>query len=306
MFIKRILPSILKKRIRKHFEQWAHLEGYKHPKTMKPVNFLGFNVSPLEALERAGNNKVLISVPIGKCRGLGPMAFAFDSSCHPLVLTAKEYLINKRIDYLNSPLEKFYNNVKPKSAAEFLGIDDQNGFLSSLEPLEGQFPWRSACGSDAKYTRISIMEGEAKQYGLDLVGNEGWTEMGPVSTGKGLLEIERLKRLVYSISKNGFYSESFQDYVTGTVLCKKKDQFVVVIRAGQHRTSALVALGYLAVPVVIEPKDIILRDTAFQWPGVINKDYTLKQAIEVFDRVFEGRQPECLKGKWPDVINQIK
>lgn len=69
-------------------------------------------------------------------------------------------------------------------------------------------------------------------------------------------------------------------------------EYRVMISRGQHRIAALAAMGAKTAPVRLLPK-IIARSEASLWPNVDRGFYTVEQAMAVFDRIFEGRQPDA-------------
>ncbi len=66
----------------------------------------------------------------------------------------------------------------------------------------------------------------------------------------------------------------------------------------------LAALGWRKIPVTIRPVSyvpggVVNCNKVFEWPGVRAGVFSEEQALNVFDRVFEGRQPPALERVWP-------
>ncbi|MCF8094795.1 MAG: hypothetical protein K9J79_05470 [Desulfobacteraceae bacterium] len=296
----------IKRLLRLYLNRVAIRFGYMRSIYIRPfsetVDFTELIEDPIEAFTRSAGRPVLMTVPIELCRGFHPMAFkiSFDSS-HPYIMTAHEYLINNTIDFSTSPLYSYYKYAQPKNAAELLDVPRQENLTApeKIEPLEGELPWIDSCGPHVKKSRLQIAIGEAKQYGLFLEAGDGHQILGPISKKRGQFEIKRICNLTESIRKHGWSPASIKDHISARVLCREPGNYAYLIKGGQHRISVLAALNYDKIPVLL-PGYVSYRKDVFQWPGVLAGSLSSKQAISVFDRVFEGKQPTFLKGFWPD------
>ena len=77
------------------------------------------------------------------------------------------------------------------------------------------------------------------------------------------------------------------------------DEWAVWIDNGNHRVSAMASLQYEEVPIILRPRKTIRRSEADKWPAVREGVMTEEEAREVFDRIFEGRQPAAVSAVWP-------
>ena len=112
----------------------------------------------------------------------------------------------------------------------------------------------------------------------------------------------RLTRLLKSIQKNGYYRHDGYNGDIGGYILVKDGKFVVMIITGQHRIAVLAALDFQTIAVRIghlSNLTVVRREEVHSWPGVQSSVFTIEEALQVFDRIFEGKQPLALTSVWP-------
>jgi hypothetical protein len=114
-----------------------------------------------------------------------------------------------------------------------------------------------------------------------------------VSAAKGALEIARLNRLLRKISEEGFRLLPGRTGLCRALILSSGAEHRAVLAIGQHRAAALAALGDDALPVWPLPQPV-RREEVAAWPGVARGVFSPEAALEIFDRVFDGRQPAGL------------
>ena len=295
-----------RKPLRALFDAWFGFAGYRRGAAMAPCDFRGILDDPLEAFERAdaaSGQPVVIEVPLHACRGFPILGFPLHAaSPHPLVRTAREFVAAPSLREEDSSLREFYEAFQPRTGAELLGLEGPlaTGPLARLPALEVEVPWRYAPGPRVKRARFRLMREEAARYGYELTGHDGITVFGPVSEGKRQLEFERITRTVASIEERGYLGGISTGHIQAISLVRDGTARYL-IRAAQHRSAALAALGYERIPVLLKPSACLQRDDLDSWPAVRNGAFTREQAQAVFDRIFEGRPPAALANVWPPV-----
>ncbi|TVQ97059.1 MAG: hypothetical protein EA403_15240 [Spirochaetaceae bacterium] len=63
--------------------------------------------------------------------------------------------------------------------------------------------------------------------------------------------------------------------------------------------AAVAALEHPSIALHIPPVAIVNRADHASWPAVTAGLLTPAQALTVFDRIFEGRQPPFVDSRWP-------
>ena len=268
----------------------------------KYVDLCGSVCNPIDVFKRADEHPVLIQVPMNRIRGMAMMGFPCNSeSNHPYIMTVK----NGYKTYDGSPLQSYHKLIQPKNAAELFGIDG-NEKLRKIPTLWGETPWRGECGKHVKERRIKGIQREGIYNGVFKIdSNDGWHIVGPVSNKIGRLDIRRLFQLTDSISKKGYIPNSRVGHITGSVFIGQNEDWSFYCGQGQHRLAVCAALGYTSVPVLIKSDKIVRRSDVNTWPGVKKGYFSKEEALQVFDRIHSGRQPEWVKARWPRINNNL-
>jgi hypothetical protein len=117
------------------------------------------------------------------------------------------------------------------------------------------------------------------------------TDPERVSEREGVTDFERLRAVAESISEHGFVPE-LGGYIRVGILLDD-DEWVARLYAGFHRLAVVAALGIDPVRVAVNDRPGFVRraDVAY-WPGVVTGRYSSSQALELFDRLVQGRAPD--------------
>lgn len=294
----RLLPLFVKKRINNNLCS----RGYIKKRNIPPVDFRKLVEHPIEALHRSNFCPVLVDVPLDRCRGLSLMAFSCSSdSNHPFIATIRDFMRGDVMHYRGSKLEKYYANFQPSSGIEYLGLAGENLHASFLQsPLWITEPWFGvpSVNEETRKTEIMHLEGNKSMSSggsedIRAIYSKEWNFFGPLSFERGAVEFDRLIAVAESIMDIGYVrNDRLDGDITGNLLIRD-DGFSVTIGAGQHRVCALAANNYTEATVRFKAGEcnIIRREDAGLWPGVKYNLFTVTQAQAVFDRVFDGHQP---------------
>ncbi|MBT0812300.1 hypothetical protein KIH41_13525 [Litoribacter ruber] len=213
------------------------------------------------------------------------VGFSFSrNDWHPFVETLKEYKLNSNLLYEDSTLAKLYCRYTPQNVQEVL--TDQ---LST--------PQKPLCDWPPKYKLISWIwtlnhtrVNRILKHIQNRKKNDGWIYYGPHDLSYGKNEFDRLIKVYNSIKYNGYSSNlSKSDPVSGYFL-KKGKEIRFVLLEGNHRVSALQALGHKKVNVLIRKGHpaIVDYEKLHFWTkeeGGLYPSILLKQ---VFDNLFYG------------------
>lgn len=227
----------------------------------------------------------------------------------PFVIAAKnavDYGIEKEgvFEVIEEVLWNYYELVRPKSAAEWLGLElDHDHILSQSPPWASVFPWRARSVESYRkaYEKAAISENNISGGILDI--SKGWLFCGPVAKEKLRVEAQRIEYVLKEINRNGYkrWNTSEGD-VKATALVNECGNWRWLITAGNHRASAAAALGYVEIPIRVNL--VIHRQHVKFWTHVIDGLYTADNALKVFDNFFEAKTPPIIEN-WLTSVNSL-
>ncbi len=287
-FLKMLLPKPVKDFLSRKLNKRLNRRISKLP----PVDWVGIPLEPLEVIKRTKRLPALIEVPLSKCRGLRAMAFPCGcDSIHPFIMALRYY----DIKFLRS----YYNIVQPGTVGELFDIDRKTS-ITAMPALSYVYPWDGNPSENIHQYRKMFVSNETRSHGGSKKF-EGWHHFGPVSENKVQLEFQRLDAIYQSIKKCGYQRSDKPDGdIAGTVL-KRENDYCIVISKGHHRLAALAAHGFTDIPLRVEVNSMncVDRSSVSQWPGVKSSAFQPDEALQVFDRIFEGKQP-LICNQWKD------
>jgi hypothetical protein len=182
-------------------------------------------------------------------------------------------------------LIQYYANVRPRSAADVLGLHEHDAPGLAGTPLQSWvFPWSELSIADTTIMRNTCLveEGLAERRKLSL--SDGHTFYGPVSQAKLDLETQRIAGLCQSFARIGFRPS--QREPIDVVALRSGRHFRWLVVQGQHRIAACAAFGIESVEARIVR--IIRREDAEYWPHVASGTFEIDAAVKCFDRIFAG------------------
>jgi hypothetical protein len=202
--------------------------------------------------------------------------------------------------YSGSVLEAYYRQCQPASAAEALGLlDDQARGFAGVPVHARVLPWQGYKLEDVVEMRKASARTDAVQYDYQLAMDDGNKMYGPVSSAKGELEVLRLTRLYEMMSLHGYQRHDGSDGdVTGSVLTEAGGEWCCRIGSGQHRIAVAAALGLASIPVRIKHVPV-KREEVMYWPQVAEGRITPEGALAVFDRTMRGDPPPACQFRPP-------
>lgn len=252
---------------------------------------------PLRAAYLSPEQKFLCNVTVDKCLGLHAAAFNCSlTGDHPFIRSLQSYAKGECDHYANAPLKDFYQAFQPQSAAEVVGlaVDAAHPDLSARSPFASSLPWDFLTPEQNEQFLRAICARDYAENGFALTADAGWKVWGPVSDDAGQAEFSRLLHIFQSVRRSGYQRHPALDGDIEGQLMADGSEYRVLISRGQHRIAALAAMGAQTAPIRLLPKVISRSEVAF-WPNVDRGFYTIDQALSVFDRIFQGRQP-CAAG----------
>lgn len=244
-----------------------------------------------------GSRSVLIEASLARGRGLCWFGLTPDSA-HPWIRAVRRARGSRRPrSVIREVLEDYYHQVRPASAARWLGFGPgEVPALDDQPPWARVLPWESADIEGRRQTAEMVAAAEGRQQGWQLSIEDGWNSYGPVSRRLVAMETERLLTLMRSIGRAGYRrTDRPGGDIDVSVLWGDERSWHFEVTGGAHRAAVVAALGYERIPVRITR--LVRRSDAEIWPNVASGLYPTDRALELFDRIVANRQPRLL-GDW--------
>jgi hypothetical protein len=295
-----MMVSSSRKTLRKIKTRIAKLVGAQSsPRPSGVMDLRKTDCTPIEAVYGAGRFVPLVDVPASACRGFQYIAFPLAADGpHPFVRTLIDYQRGDCLTYSGSALAHYHTSFIPTSACEALGLSHAtvSERLLALRPLQAVLPWWPTEGATA-FGSIETARNNIAKRDYTLAGHSGPEQPGvyqhgPFSAEQGEIEFNRLIKVYEAIRADGFRrDDSIDGDIRGVALVLSDGSYRIMLHCGQHRASALAALGHHTLPVRLtspSSASIIRRDDVAVWPYVRTGLFSREAALEVFDRIFAG------------------
>ncbi len=288
---KSVVPRKLRSRIMRSLVPQGDWRGV--------MDLRGVTDDPVAACYMAHRSSPVIDVPLSRCIGLQAVGVPFSPAKHPFVGTVGQLREEADLKYSASSLCAYQEAFAPKTMAEVLGLHEicLDSPLAQLPAAAVVLPWWTDREGMAVMARCAnwrrSLEADYRQAGYKpppeiLAPN--W--FGPGNPAAGQIELERLARLMRSISTEGLTRHDRPDGdITGVVLCVSERPPRIMLHSGQHRAAVAAGLGMDRIPVRLFPavsSVLIRRDEVLSWPHVRSGLFTSEQALAVFDRLLSG------------------
>lgn len=247
---------------------------------------------PWEAMHKSRGAEILLNVPLAYIRFHKLHGFmAHRGSGSPFIQTIEEYLDATCRRYSGSALEAFYAAYRPASAAECLQLDAPlNARLQILPAMAAPWPWAATTPDRHLELAKRVLKEEGRQGGKTLEAQDGHPHFGPVTRARGELEFSRLIDAAHSIRRYGFQVDrKGADNITAYTLLQG-DEYRFQVVQGHHRVAALAALGYerITIQLRVAPHWVPRGTDVAWWPLVQDGWLDARQALKIFDRIFQG------------------
>ena len=241
-----------------------------------------------------------VRVPVE--RALSFNAFTLGAgSRHPWYLAA-QCMAQGENETARRMLEKYYELVRPASLAEWHDLPPEAcpGLSGLPRHAWSIMPWKSGDPADVIRRVEAAQIEENRLHRLDAGMAAGAKAFGPVSEAKVAVELKRIAELTESISLHGLRHE-MQGSELGARLLVADGRWRWLPTAGMHRIPVAAALGVRQFTLRVI--SVARREEAALWPQVGSELFTEKAALQLFDRLLEGRPPHCASA-WLDWVDQ--
>ncbi len=254
--------------------------------------------SPIEGFYSCNDRTYLCNTYLNSVISGGFNAFDFSrNNLDPFSLTVKLYAQGQCKHYKGSPLEHFYNTWQPKTLAQVAGLTmpSPNLVLSKFPENAPPFPWDAGDVGSLRAVRLKKLPQNKNK--LSKNPSQGFFYYGPVDVAFGEATFHRLINIYESIQHSGYQPNKYGDHIKARILMKE-NKYKIFIRSGKHRISVLRGMEYTKVPILYGTQQntpsIIRREDSFFWGNVISGFYTQTEALQIFDRIFNGITPNDL------------
>ena len=167
------------------------------------------------------------------------------------------------------------------NASEVLGVDSD--YFGNLPVETAVFPWDNVNPLTRIENRRVTLRNELK----GLLPSDTALDQNPEQ--RKFAEYLRLKEIFYSIKKYGYKSETANFVpIEGQLLVNSDNNWVVLIRHGEHRVAVLYHLGFLEIPILIRKNNVIRSGDVEFWRQVKDNSIGAHSSLNVFDNIMKG------------------
>jgi len=241
-------------------------------------------------------------LPISKGRSL-PIHNLTNDGYHPFIYASTRALklrSEERYGLIKKILKEYYDLVSPKSAGHLFDSPKESK-LYDYPTWAVIMPWQV---ENIDFWMNHVRETVKLENQIKYDINSGWAWTGPSDQNKLSIETKRLSVLLDSILINGYKRHNGKDGdINATILYKDNNEWVWQASAAQHRACVLSALGRDSIQVRVTK--YVKRNEVASWPQVINGFFSVDEALNIFDKIFDGDFDEVCK-KWHEYIKKNK
>ena len=196
-------------------------------------------------------------------------------------------------DFLNFDENRFSNELfdyylieKSKKVGDF--IDIANREIQKLPSWAIAYPWEGLGFYDLQNYYLNLLA-ENRHDHLEstkslVLDNDTHSLDYAKSHGK------QFKKLAIKITKEGFNKSFSRPKIY--ILKNTNNWRWLMAGDGNHRAYIMAALQHKTLPVQVSK--VLDRSKAYNWPNVKNNEYSINEAQEIFDVVFDGNS--CIRG----------
>lgn len=257
-----------------------------------PISLRGNIIHPLEVTysinHTAGFPIILMDIPISKCRT--QIWNTLEEHKNPFVKTIIDYSKNKTSDYYSSAIKVYYESYKPDNAGEVLRLSD-NEALKQIPAYGYTLPWDNQNTDKIIKIRERDARNENRREGKAIGLSAGYSDFGPVDTGKGEIEFRRLVKIFENIKKQGYIEKYYLNDggIRGYFIIKDNNDWCFIIKSGKHRAYALSALGFVNIPVIVDHNITMIKqvNNLHFWPQVKNGFFSENEAYIVANNILD-------------------
>jgi hypothetical protein len=204
-------------------------------------------------------------------------------------------------DVIRDVLARYYELVQPAGPADWLDVPSSAcQRIAELPPTAAVLPWSLVMPEEALQAAATRARRERRGSGLPAGAFVGSPSFGPLSPVQLTAEAEKLANLARLLADMSL-DPSRVDYDLGAVFLVDGERVRWFGNAGRHRIAVVAARGDLDLPMAV--RALVRRDEADNWPQVAAGNITVAAALEVFDRVMEGRPP-TIASRWCDWVDE--
>lgn len=220
-------------------------------------------------------NLVAVEVSIRECVHYGAFRYGHEEY-HPYETYLHRLHMGESLGHVRSQFVDFLRHYRPRHLGEALGITLPRKHRLWL------FPWHPLW--KLLTTRCSSGWYRSPKSVPDII-----TSFCPAGIPRALLEKEYLwlHGAYESIVANGYLPYRF-GHPLGRLFVGACGKRACLLLDGNHRVSALSALGYDKLVVEISSRHTVRLDELEQWPGVRARVFTRDEAESVFMAYFSG------------------
>ena len=258
------------------------------------------SLDTVNELERDGNfswatrfrllPKTKVNLPFTVGISYRGCSFANHIDRDPFAKMVEQVLVSDDDDQIIEYLLKCYENERKLTSETPMGELAPAAF-SNVPPWAIVFPWEKISLQEKLLMYPEWYKSNRSMNGANLRTTQSDAPFSFLySTAAAQSQVEQTRKLVGNIRSRGIIETA--DLPLVYILRNGRRWRWCMTGEGNHRAYVFSLMGELSM--LAEVYAFIDRDRASEWPNVLNGNYTVDEALSVFDSCFEGRN--CIRG----------
>ena len=260
------------------------------------------DLHPISIFYRGVNQDILLRVPmqLGRTsRWFDLSEDSFDPSLAVLNFARKNKIYdNELYVFLMQVFEVQRDLVSPLNAISAAGLsENKESDLSSYPAWSLVLPWEAKDIKHKFHNFPASVKIDRLKSGFKIDSNDPIEIMEQDRMESIDSHVKQFTKLLDSIGKNGLLQGKKNGYISALILIDGNDWRWIIGGEGNHRAIIASSLGYKELDVLVER--VIRKEDSKWWPNVCNGLYTIPEAEQVFDSIFDAK-PSFIYNPWVD------
>lgn len=260
------------------------------------------NLNPVSILYSSGNQDILLRVPmqLGRTHRWFDLSNAsLDPPLAALKFAQKNQIHERELHiFLLKLFETQRDLVNPLNAFSAVGLsENKESKLSKYPAWSLVLPWESQ-DIEHKFDAFPVaVKQDRLKSGFKIDSDDPVEIMEQDRLNSIDSHVKQFTKLLDSIGKNGLLQGSKNGYISALILIDGNHWRWIIGGEGNHRAIVASFLGHNEIDVLVE--GVIRKEDSKYWPNVCNGLYTVSEAEQVFESIFDAK-PSFIYNPWLD------